>query len=102
VRFRAWKPASCLHPTIPVHSPLVFDIVDQWNHVSIGGCTYHVLHPAGVIYSARPADAAEAESRRAERFQGGGHTPGPLIAPSEDVNPAFPMTLDLRWGAPGA
>ncbi len=102
VRFRAWKPASCLHPTIPVHSPLVFDIVDQWNHVSIGGCTYHVLHPAGVIYSARPADAAEAASRRAERFQGGGHTPGPLSAPPEDLNPAFPMTLDLRWGAPGA
>ena len=27
----------CLHPTIPVHTPLVFDIVDQWNERSVGG-----------------------------------------------------------------
>ena len=28
VRYRAWKPASALHPSIDVHTPLVFDLVD--------------------------------------------------------------------------
>jgi hypothetical protein len=31
VRYRAWQPPSALHPTIGVHAPLTFDIVDTWN-----------------------------------------------------------------------
>jgi uncharacterized protein (DUF2126 family)/transglutaminase-like putative cysteine protease len=99
VRYRAWHPPSCLHPTIPIQTPLVFDILDLWSEQTIGGCAYHVVHPGGRWYNARPANAEEAKGRRAERFQNFGHTPGVVTVPEEELNPSFPMTLDLRWPA---
>ena len=57
-----------LHPTVPVHAPLVFDIIDRWKERSIGRCIYHAAPPDGRVYTARPANAAEAEERRRERF----------------------------------
>jgi uncharacterized protein (DUF2126 family) len=96
VRYRAWAPPSALHPTIGVHSPLVFDLVDTWNGRSIGGCTYHVVHPGGRSYETFPVNANEAESRRMARFWGHGHSPGPMHVRREGRNPDYPMTLDLR------
>lgn len=118
VRYRAWTPPSALHPTLGKDVPLVFDVVDTWNHRAIGGCTYHVAHPGGRNYDTFPVNSYEAEGRRISRFWTEGHTQG-VFTPSESfgmvtrylapndtprnfdppplkISLEYPRTLDLR------
>lgn len=118
IRYRAWTPPSALHPTLGKDVPLVFDVIDTWNHRAIGGCTYHVAHPGGRNYDTFPVNSFEAEGRRISRFWTQGHTQGvftpsqsfstvsryvePTYAPKNFdppplvISPEYPRTLDLR------
>jgi uncharacterized protein (DUF2126 family)/transglutaminase-like putative cysteine protease len=117
VRYKAWAPPSALHPTVGVHSPLVFDLIDTWNGRSVGGCTYHVSHPGGRSYDTFPVNSFEAESRRVNRFSTLDHShgvysarpdldalrqffphtdPRPMSPPPEESPNDYPNTLDLR------
>ncbi len=99
VKYRAWQPPRCLHPTIGIHTPLSFDIVDRRNRMSVGGCRYHAVHPAGRSHERFPINASEAESRRVAQFERATMTGGEIHIP--DLPPLvgrceYPITLDLR------
>jgi uncharacterized protein (DUF2126 family) len=108
VRYKAWKPWSSLHPSLDVDSPLAFDLIDRASRFSLGGATYHVVHPGGRAYDHPPVNALEAEARRSPRFEPMGRSTGlinlePLdsqlmrrLAGAEE----YPLTLDLRRRVP--
>ena len=98
VRYRAWQPPNCLHPTIGVHAPLVFDVFDTWNrpldrrlHLARGASGRPALRnvPGQRQRSRkpprRPASSALA-TRRGQCSE----------SPAAEVNRDFPLTLDLR------
>ncbi len=96
VRYRAWRTSEGLHPNIPPHVPLTFDLVDAWSGRSIGGCRYHATPPGGGMAQALPVNAQEAEARRRVLFEPFGHSQGGTRFQAAAVHPDFPLTLDLR------
>jgi len=110
IRYRAWKPWSSLHPTLEIDAPLHVEVVDRANRVSLGGATYHVVHPGGRSYDSPPVNAHEAEARRARRFEAMGHTPGEIDVDALEAEllhrttdgTDYPLTLDLRRRVPSS
>jgi uncharacterized protein (DUF2126 family) len=100
VRYRARKLSATLHPTVPVHAPLVFELIDTWLESSICRCTYDVESPQDRHYTSRPGNASEAEGRRQERFHAACDPIHPVAIPDPESNPIFPGTLDLRLPRP--
>jgi uncharacterized protein (DUF2126 family)/transglutaminase-like putative cysteine protease len=100
VRYRARKLSAALHPTIPVHTPLTFDLIATGTNRSVGRCIYFAGPPDGTAHTTRPRDADEATARRRERFQISQTPSEPMATPAEENNPVFPMTLDLRFPPP--
>ncbi|MEM6422849.1 MAG: transglutaminase family protein, partial [Pseudomonadota bacterium] len=96
IRYRAWQPAQCLHPTVGVHAPLTFDLYDTWSQQSLGGFVHHVAHPGGRGFDDQPVNDLEAEGRRMARFVPFGHSPGRFAPRPPRISPEFPLTLDLR------
>ena len=83
-------------------------MVDLGNRLSLGGATYHVVHPGGRSYDHPPVNAKEAEARRARRFEASGHTTGAIDIDALAERAAwrgsdaddYPLTLDLRRRTP--
>ena len=100
IRYRARRLSAALHPSIPVHTPLTFELIDTWKGRSVGRGTYYAGPPDGTVHTTRPGNACEARQRRLERFQVTAPSMDPMTVPPEETNPVFPMTLDLRWPRP--
>ncbi|TWT55932.1 transglutaminase family protein [Allorhodopirellula solitaria] len=99
VKYRAWQPPRCLHPTIGIQTPLRFDLIDLKAQRSVGGCTYHAVHPGGVCSDNFPINAKEAESRRTARFDPFTLTGGEIRVPdlpATNGSEPYPLTMDLR------
>jgi uncharacterized protein (DUF2126 family)/transglutaminase-like putative cysteine protease len=103
IRYRARKLSAALHPTIPVHTPLHFELIDTTKNRSVASCTYFAGPPDGTIHTTRPKDAEEATARRLQRFvvtePSSQPAAEPISIPVEERNAIFPMTLDLRFPA---
>jgi uncharacterized protein (DUF2126 family)/transglutaminase-like putative cysteine protease len=99
IRYRAWQPPRCLHPTIGIHHPLTFELYDSHQSLSVGGCTYHVVDPGGRGTERFPINSFEAESRRATRFEKVGFTGQRFDLPETSIPnsvTSYPFTFDLR------
>jgi uncharacterized protein (DUF2126 family) len=100
VRFKLWPLADVLHPEVPPHVPLRFEVVEAASRRSLGGCIFHGSSPQGKPWRDPPRSAEEALHRREERFVSFSPPAGEVEVPPVRVHSEFPHTLDLRWPEP--
>jgi uncharacterized protein (DUF2126 family) len=97
IRYRAFYLHPALQPHRQIDAPLVLEWVDRTTLTVVAAARWHVWNPRNANYEERPADPADAERRRAERWEAWPHTVGqPRFVPSVIFPPESRHTLDLR------
>jgi uncharacterized protein (DUF2126 family)/transglutaminase-like putative cysteine protease len=111
VRYKVSNPPATQHPTVAPVEALVFDLIDTWNGVAIGGCSYFPPRPdvQGPVASAPAAPFAGEPLARAlpptpplsvpPRSRGGRFVPqGSKLGPMPPLavrDERYPYLLDL-------
>jgi hypothetical protein len=112
VRYKVSYPPATQHPTVAPVEALVFDLIDTWNGVAIGGCSYFPPRPdvQGPVASAPAVPASGAPSARVfppappvsvpppsrgGRFLPHGSGLGPMSPPPAAHDERYPYLLDL-------
>lgn len=103
IRYRAFYLYPALQPHRQVDAPLLLEWIDKTTLTVVAAARWHVWNPRGLAYASRPADEAEAATRRAERWEPWPQTVGQSrFVPRVDFAPESRHTLDLRRAHLGA
>jgi uncharacterized protein (DUF2126 family) len=117
VRYKVCNPPATLHPTIPPVETLVFDLIDTWSGLAVGGCSYFPPRPqvAGPVGSPLATYSGAEPSPRERpptpplsvppRSRGGHFVPqgsrrGPMLPPPAVPDERCPYLLDLTQVVP--
>ena len=117
VRYKVANPPATRHPTLAPVEALVFDVIDTWSGLAIGGCSYFPPRPElqGPVASAPPAPPAAQGSApvlsptpplsvpprsQPGRFLPEGSGLGPMAPPPAADDQRYPYLLALTQVAP--
>ena len=97
---RAGFRRRCTRP-FPVHTPLVFDLIDTWKSRSVARCTYFAGPPDGTVHTTRPREMRRRlEDAGYSGFRCPSHHPSRCQKPEEEKEPGLPD--DARPAVPEA
>lgn len=97
LRYKCASAYPALHPHVGIHSPLLFEWVDDADGKVAVAWEYHYWNPSAPVYGNRPRDIVEARRRREERWQAREDLHGGVRTGIEArQSPEFTHTVDLR------
>jgi uncharacterized protein (DUF2126 family) len=97
IRYRAFYLSPALQPHRTVDTPLLVEWLDKATLTVVAAARWHVWNPRDASYTDRPSDAADAATRRAERWEPWTRPLGESrFIPKVEFAPESRHTLDLR------